>query len=588
MFTALLLFYFFNDLHFTQDFKPRIHLSESDYAVFTQSGTLCDEHGNLGPQQFETALRRQMKIYTQRQLSNALILGASSRAELLQLGTLKALLREQAKFQEEQARIDERNLCVSGCVETVRCDVAALRQELRELSGQLCCCLGKQEFRPVFSSQVFEVMPQAKTRPVRGTDEPCIASMTPRSFAEDGTSIMQSPRQTLSKDISGKKNAILSAGVWPNYPGNQDSLLTSCESGNALPLVLQNSGHAQDNAQYTSMDQLVGLEYSGPQGGMPGCHGSEKDSLMPDPSRCGSTGRPMNETKTSVAELPSRVPECSVVAEHGQGTRLDALTPSSSSSSAEDYLSNRSGCSGHNFCQPENGFADRLPHYCEKELAVGDDLGVQLQFQPVQEESALYSSEINTIEDKSSKPTEDAGAHTNKRIGFKSKHSVECQPSQDESALYSPDIKAVADKGLEHSNDLRARTNQHVGSNGYIHGLEPNKRINFSVDKTPNLEPSGTSSIIRSSAEIKWSKRGSGHVLATQYEQSSAPSKYLGSAAKDTSADMSTISKNFDLEESLHSRFEVPTLGMKEGSVFHYYSLFVAMLSLVFSKKFLG
>ena len=78
-----------------QDFEPPIHVSESDYAVFTQGGALCDEQGNLGPAHFEAALRAQLTLYAQRQLSGALVVGSTTRIEFVQLATLKTLLREQ-------------------------------------------------------------------------------------------------------------------------------------------------------------------------------------------------------------------------------------------------------------------------------------------------------------------------------------------------------------------------------------------------------------------------------------------------------------------------------------------------------------
>jgi hypothetical protein len=120
---------------YLQDFKPRIHISESDYAVLTKGWALCDEDGNLGPEQFEAALRNQMKLFTQRQLSNALILGTSSRAELVQLGTLKVVLREQAKLHDDQRLRDEADAATSNRLEAMHCDLAGLQMELRELIG---------------------------------------------------------------------------------------------------------------------------------------------------------------------------------------------------------------------------------------------------------------------------------------------------------------------------------------------------------------------------------------------------------------------------------------------------------------------
>jgi hypothetical protein len=71
--------------------------------VLTQGGRLCDAEGNLGPDHFEASMRGQLKLFAQRQLTNTLLLGASSHAELVQLKTLKALLREQV-LPESSAR----------------------------------------------------------------------------------------------------------------------------------------------------------------------------------------------------------------------------------------------------------------------------------------------------------------------------------------------------------------------------------------------------------------------------------------------------------------------------------------------------
>ncbi len=51
-----------------QDFKPRIHISESDFATITLDGKLCNSDGNLEAAQFETVFRRLLKLYTQRQV----------------------------------------------------------------------------------------------------------------------------------------------------------------------------------------------------------------------------------------------------------------------------------------------------------------------------------------------------------------------------------------------------------------------------------------------------------------------------------------------------------------------------------------
>ena len=44
-----------------QDFTPRIHISGSDFASITEDGALCDERGQLGPQEFELVMRKQAR-----------------------------------------------------------------------------------------------------------------------------------------------------------------------------------------------------------------------------------------------------------------------------------------------------------------------------------------------------------------------------------------------------------------------------------------------------------------------------------------------------------------------------------------------
>ncbi len=62
-------------------------------------GDLCDARGGLGPSQFEVAMRRQLRLFAQRQLNDAMAVGyAGTKAEFIQLGTLKDLLREQARI----------------------------------------------------------------------------------------------------------------------------------------------------------------------------------------------------------------------------------------------------------------------------------------------------------------------------------------------------------------------------------------------------------------------------------------------------------------------------------------------------------
>ncbi len=65
-----------------QDFTPRIHISDEDFAIITSSGDLLDEEGHLGFQEFEQVMRSQIKLFVQRQLSNTLTAGACTGVEV--------------------------------------------------------------------------------------------------------------------------------------------------------------------------------------------------------------------------------------------------------------------------------------------------------------------------------------------------------------------------------------------------------------------------------------------------------------------------------------------------------------------------
>ena len=43
----------------TQDFHPRIHITDSDFASITDNGNLCDGKGQLGQAEFADVIRRQ-------------------------------------------------------------------------------------------------------------------------------------------------------------------------------------------------------------------------------------------------------------------------------------------------------------------------------------------------------------------------------------------------------------------------------------------------------------------------------------------------------------------------------------------------
>jgi len=53
-------------------FKPRIMLTWDDFEIMTDGLELCDENGELGINQFEELMRRQMQSYSQRTMANAM------------------------------------------------------------------------------------------------------------------------------------------------------------------------------------------------------------------------------------------------------------------------------------------------------------------------------------------------------------------------------------------------------------------------------------------------------------------------------------------------------------------------------------
>jgi hypothetical protein len=81
---------------FEQDFRPRIHVSESDFATITMDGKLCNSDGRLGKSQFEAVFRRMLKLYTQRQVLNSSYKGLAryiARLQLLHAPQIQFLLK---------------------------------------------------------------------------------------------------------------------------------------------------------------------------------------------------------------------------------------------------------------------------------------------------------------------------------------------------------------------------------------------------------------------------------------------------------------------------------------------------------------
>jgi hypothetical protein len=47
------------------DFSPPVQLTTSDFAVITQNGSLCGRSGEMGPRDFELAMRLQLRLFLQ-------------------------------------------------------------------------------------------------------------------------------------------------------------------------------------------------------------------------------------------------------------------------------------------------------------------------------------------------------------------------------------------------------------------------------------------------------------------------------------------------------------------------------------------
>ena len=54
-----------NSFSCDQDVEPPIFVSDSDFLAFTRGGTLCGPDGQLGPAEFETVMREQIRLYVQ-------------------------------------------------------------------------------------------------------------------------------------------------------------------------------------------------------------------------------------------------------------------------------------------------------------------------------------------------------------------------------------------------------------------------------------------------------------------------------------------------------------------------------------------
>jgi hypothetical protein len=79
----------------SQDFKPRIHLTDSDFQSITKG--LCKTDGELGPVEFEAVMRRQIKQVIQAKLALVGGLRSAEDLEFMQFGALKMVLLEQVR-----------------------------------------------------------------------------------------------------------------------------------------------------------------------------------------------------------------------------------------------------------------------------------------------------------------------------------------------------------------------------------------------------------------------------------------------------------------------------------------------------------
>ncbi len=114
-----------------QDFTPRIHLSEEDFAVMTRNGTLLDSEGQLQLETFDEIMRDQIKQYVRRQITNTLTVGPQCVAtETVQLSTMKAILHEQVQPTRYIAESP-----VLNSVSTIDC-INLSRQQSSNLSRQ--------------------------------------------------------------------------------------------------------------------------------------------------------------------------------------------------------------------------------------------------------------------------------------------------------------------------------------------------------------------------------------------------------------------------------------------------------------------
>ena len=121
-----------------QDFTPPIHLTESDFVAITarkvnEDGTvsqLCGENGEMTADQFEQAIRKQIQLFAQRQLSDVLAQGEANELDFASMAMIKIIATE-------QLRTDQTIRGMQKVISQVSGKADGTEQRLRTMDGQL-------------------------------------------------------------------------------------------------------------------------------------------------------------------------------------------------------------------------------------------------------------------------------------------------------------------------------------------------------------------------------------------------------------------------------------------------------------------
>ena len=130
-----------------QELTPRIHLNESDFSVITNNGELCDEKGRIGPRAFEQAMRKQLRLYAQRQLADTLMDDTLESADMAQLATLKILLIDESQSSTSvSAARNDISLPLSGQILELHKAVLRIQDNILSLQRQVASSDTVQSF----------------------------------------------------------------------------------------------------------------------------------------------------------------------------------------------------------------------------------------------------------------------------------------------------------------------------------------------------------------------------------------------------------------------------------------------------------